>query len=125
MEWEVIHVNYSYLLEQMAPDEVLPQLAAQRLLTPERVREVWENTNQNQKIITILETLHGQKAVGRLSTFCAVLASTAGQEHVAEKLMHGGCIIFFPMFSMNYTYSFIPMHILESTMVVMYLEVQW
>ena len=86
LEWEAIHVNYSYLLNQMVPDEVLPHLAARRLLTPEKVREVQEKASQLQKIITILEALDGQVVVGMLPTFCAALASTAGQEHIAQKL---------------------------------------
>ena len=88
LEWEAIHVNYSYLLDQMAPDEVLPHLAARRLLTAEKVKEVQEKTSQHQKTITILETLHGQFEVGLLPTFCAALSGTAGQEHIAEKLTH-------------------------------------
>ena len=72
----------------MAPDEVLPHLAARRLLTPEKVKKVWEKTNQRQKTIAILEALGGQNIVGRLPTFCAALSGTAGQEHIAEKLTH-------------------------------------
>ena len=92
LEWEAIHVNYSYLLDQMAPDEVLPHLAVQRLLTAEKVKEVQEKTSQHQKTITILETLFYTFVVGRLPTFCAALASTAGQEHIAEKLTLCECI---------------------------------
>ena len=88
LEWEAIHVNYSYLLDQMAPDEILPHLAARRLFTPEKVKEVKENTNQLQKTITILEALRGQVGVGLLPTFCAALSGTAEQEHIAEKLTH-------------------------------------
>ena len=92
LEWEAIQVNYSYLLDQIAPDEVLSCLAARRLLTPEKVREVQEKASQLQKIITILEALYGQIVVGMLPTFCAALASTAGQEHIAEKLTNCECI---------------------------------
>ena len=88
LEWEAVHVNYSYLLDQMAPDEVLPHLAARRLLTPEKVREVRGKTSQLQKTITILETLCVQLEVGLLPTFCAALSGTAGQEDIAEKLTH-------------------------------------
>ena len=88
LEWDAIHVNYSYLLDQMTPDEVLPYLAARRLLTPEKLSQVQEKASQLQKITTILEALDGQVVVGMLPTFCAALASTAGQEHIAEKLTH-------------------------------------
>ena len=88
LEWEAIHVNYSYLLDQMAPDEVLPHLAARRLLTPEKVREVQVKTNRLQKITTILEALCDQRIVGLLPTFCTALASTTGQDHIAETLTH-------------------------------------
>ena len=88
LEWEAIHVNYSYLLDQMAPDEILPHLAARRLLTPEKVKEAQEKTHRLQKTITILEALRGQIGVGLLPTFCAALSGTAEQEHIAEKLTH-------------------------------------
>ena len=35
-----IHVNYSYLLDKMAPDELVPHLVARRLLTPEEAKVV-------------------------------------------------------------------------------------
>ena len=94
LEWEAIHVNYSYLLDQMAPDEVLPHLAARRLITPKKVKEVREKAKQRQKTIAILEALDGQKVVGRLPTFCVALFETAGQEHIAEKLTHCEFITF-------------------------------
>ena len=77
----------------MAPDEVLPHLAARRLLTREKVGEVEKKINRLQKITTILEAIHDQRIVGRLPTFCAALASTAGQEHAAETLTHCECVI--------------------------------
>ena len=91
LEWDAIHVNYSYLLDQMAPDEVLPHLAARRLLTPEKVKEVQKTASHLQKITIILTALECQVLVGMLPTFCAALASTAGQEHIAEKLTHCEC----------------------------------
>ena len=91
LEWEAVHVNYSYLLDQMAPDEVLPHLAARRLLTPEKVREVQKKASQLQKITTILKAIGDHVVVGMLPTFCAALASTAGQEHIAEKLTNCEC----------------------------------
>ena len=94
LEWEAIHVNYSYLLDQMAPDEVLPHLAVRRLLTPEEVKEVRGKTSQHQKTIAILRALDGHRVVGKLPTFCAALASTAGQEYIAEKLTHCECVIY-------------------------------
>ena len=95
LEWEAIHVNYSYLLDRMAPDEVLPHLAARRLLTPEKVKKVKEKANQHQKVITILRALRDKIGVGMPPTFCAALTSTEGQEHIAEKLTHCECIILF------------------------------
>ena len=104
LEWEAIHVNYSYLLDQMTPDEVLPHLAVRRLITPEKVKEVQERANQHQKTSAILQALGGLRVVGRLPTFCAALASTAGQEYIAEKLTNCECAIY-PMPTMiNHTY---------------------
>lgn len=86
LELETVHVNYSYLLEQMAPDEVLQPLAVRRLLTPEKVGEVQKMTSRHQKIVTVLEAINAKQAVGTLLTFCEALASTARQEHIAENL---------------------------------------
>ena len=86
LQWQAIHVNYSYLLDEMAPDELVPHLVARRLLTPENAKEVTGESTRLQKITTILEAL--PTVVGILPTFCAALLDT-GQPNVVEQLTKG------------------------------------
>ena len=81
-------MNYSYLLDEVAPDELLPHLVAQRLLTPEEAKKVTERSDRQQRTITILEALLKLSWVGMLPTFCATLCDT-GQSNVAEKITKG------------------------------------
>ena len=80
-----IHVNYSYLLDEVAPDELVPHLVARRLLTPEEAKEVKGKSDQEQRMITILQALLKLGVVGMLATFCAALHDT-GQLNIAEKI---------------------------------------
>ena len=86
LESEAIHVNYSYLLEHLAPDELLPQLTARRLLTPEKMKQVKNMRSRQKQITTILNVLRGLLVVGMLPTFCAALSSITSQEHITEQL---------------------------------------
>ena len=85
LEWQAIDTNYSYMLDEMMPDEVVPHLVEQRLLSPEKGQDVIEKSSRLQKISTILETLNQSSTVGTLPTFCAALIS-AGQPHIAQRL---------------------------------------
>ena len=86
LQRQAIHCNYSYLLDEMTPDGLVPHLVARRLLTPEKAKEVSGKSDRLQKITTILEALPA--VVGRLPTFCAALLDT-GQPNVAERLTSG------------------------------------
>ena len=88
LEWQAINVNYSYLLDEMAPVELVLHLVARRLLTPEKAKEVSAKNDRLQKIATILEALRLQNVVGIIPTLCAVLLDT-GQPNVAERLTKG------------------------------------
>ena len=83
LRWQAVHVNYSYLLDKMAPDELVPYLVARRLLTPKKAEEVTGKSDRLQKISTILQALKNE--VGMLPTFSAALRD-AGQPHIAERL---------------------------------------
>ena len=86
LEWEAIHVNYSYLLEHLAPDELLPQLTARRLLTPEKMKQVKNMSSRQKQITTILNELRVFMVLGMLPTFCAALSSIPSQEYITEQL---------------------------------------
>ncbi|CAI8056269.1 hypothetical protein GBAR_LOCUS30657, partial [Geodia barretti] len=94
LEWKVIRLglqaidtNYSYLLEEMSPDEVVPHLVQRRLLTQPQAEEVWAKSSQLEKVHIIVEALReaDNRVVGRFPTFCMALAN-AGQLHVSERL---------------------------------------
>ena len=82
-----IDTNYSYLLEEMSPDEVVPHLVQRRLLTQSQAEEVWAKSSQLEKVHIIVDALREAKnrVVGRFPTFCMALAN-AGQLHVSERL---------------------------------------
>ena len=92
LEWQAIHVNYSYLLDEMAPAQLVPHLVERRLLTPEKAKEVKEKGSRLQKVSTILQALFVNRVLGRLPTFCAALIS-AGQPHIAERLADSECCV--------------------------------
>ena len=88
LEWQAINVNYSYLMDVMTPDELVPHLVARRLLTTQEAEKVTAKSDRLQKITTILAALRLQTIVGMVSTFCAALLDT-GQPNVAERLTKG------------------------------------
>ena len=99
LQLQAIDVNYSYLLEKMSPDEVVPYLVQRRLLTQTQAAEVWGKSSQLDKvyqIVTALRTLD----VGMFPTFCAALTS-AGQLHITERLLNSELI----MILCAYTYT--------------------
>ena len=87
LEWQAIHTNYSYILDELAPDGVVPYLEERRLLSREKAQDVMGKSSRLQKVSTILQALNISSIVGRLPTFCAALIS-AGQPHIARRLAH-------------------------------------
>ena len=85
LQRQVIHLNYSYLLDGMAPDELVPLLVVQKLLTPEKAKEVKGKSDRQQRTIAILQTLLKGGVMGMLPTFCVALLIT-GQSDIAEKI---------------------------------------
>ena len=85
LEWQAIHTNYSYILDELAPDGLVPYLEARRLLSREKAQDVTGKSSRMQKVSTILQALRERSIVGRLPTFCAALTS-AGQPHIARRL---------------------------------------
>ena len=85
LEWQAIHTNYSYILDELAPDGLVPYLEERRLLSRGKAQDVKGKSSRLQKVSTILEALNESNIVGRLPTFCAALIS-AGQPHIAGRL---------------------------------------
>ena len=89
LQLQALDVNYSYLLEEMSPDEVVPYLVQRRLLTQKQAAEVWEKSSQLDKVHKIVDVLRKQRknVVGMLPTFCAALTN-ARQLCIAERLFN-------------------------------------
>ena len=87
LEWQAIHTNYSYILDELAPDGLVPYLEERRLLSQEKAQDVMGKSSRLQKVSTILQALKESNIVGTLPTFCAALIS-AGQPHIARRLAH-------------------------------------
>ena len=88
LQYQAIDVNYSYLLEEMSPDEVVPYLVQRRLLSQTQAAEVWEKSSQLDKVHKIVDVLRKIKneVVGMFPTFCAALTN-AQQLHISERLL--------------------------------------
>ena len=92
LEREILHVNYTYLLDQMVPEMVVTQLVARRLLTNEKVKEVMDKSDWNQRLTTILDAVLAHRVVGTLPTLCAALCDTLGHEQYGKKLDTCKCV---------------------------------
>ena len=85
LEWQAIHVHYSYMLEEMPAGKVVPHLVERRLLSPTRAKEVKDLSSRLEKVSALLQALRVNSVVGILPTFCAALIS-AGLSHIAVRL---------------------------------------
>lgn len=85
LEWQAIHVCYSYLLDEMMPDAVIPHMVKRWLLTTKQEKRADSTNSRLSKVVTILHALCSQHVVGKLPTFCAAL-SHAKQQHIAEMI---------------------------------------
>ena len=87
LQLQALDVNVSYLLEEMSPDEAVPHLVQQRVLTEKEAAEVLKKSTQLEKVLEVVKVLHYPKdlVVGRFLTFCMALTN-AGQFHVSETL---------------------------------------
>ena len=87
LQLQALDVNVSYLLEEMSPDEAVPHLVQQRVLTEKEAAEVWEKSTQLEKVRRIVDVLRHPKnhVVGRFLTFCMALTN-AGQFQLSETL---------------------------------------
>ena len=92
LEWQAIHVHYSYMLDEMSPDAVVPYLVEWRLLSPEQAKEVNESSSRLGKVTAILQALQGKIIVGKLPTFYAALISS-GLSQLAERLTESECMV--------------------------------
>ena len=85
LERQAFHVHFSYMLDEMVPDQLVPHLVERKLLSQDKANQVKEMSSQVEKVSTIIQTVEEDIVVGTLPTFCTALVS-AGLPHIAKKL---------------------------------------
>ena len=85
LEHQAIHVHFSYMLDEIAPDQLVPHLEERKLLSRDKANEVMEMSSQIKKVSAIIREVEMNLAVGTLPTFCAALIS-AELPCIAKKL---------------------------------------
>ena len=85
LETQAIHVHFSYMLDEIVPDQLLPHLVERKLLLPDKANEVKKMSGQREKVSAIIQTVKDNDMVGMLPTFCATLVS-AELPHIAKQL---------------------------------------
>ena len=86
LECQAIHVHFSYMLDEIAPDQLLPHLVERKLLSRDKANEVMKMSSRIEKVSAIIrQMIRWNAGVGTLPTFCAALVS-AELPHIAKKL---------------------------------------
>ena len=85
LERQAIHIHFSYMLDEIAPDQLLPHLVERKLLSRDKANEVMEISSQIEKVSAIIRETRANAVVGTLPTFCGALVS-AELPHTAKKL---------------------------------------
>ena len=86
LELQAIDVHFSYMLDEIAPDQLVPHLVERKLLSRDKANEVMEMSSQRERVSAIIGHIASLNAVvGTLPTFCAALVS-AELPHIAKKL---------------------------------------
>ena len=92
LEHQAIHVHFSYMLDEIVPDQLVPHLVERKLLSRDKASEVMKMSSQIEKVSAIIRDVKMNLVVGTLPTFCAALIS-AELPCVAEKLEDSKYII--------------------------------
>ena len=86
LEHQAIHVLLSYMLDEMAPDQLVPHLVERKLLSRDKKSKVKEMSSRVKKVSAIIQEVNSiNLIVGTLPTFCAALVS-AELPCIAKKL---------------------------------------
>ena len=75
LEGQAIHVHFSYMLDEMTPDQLVPHLVERKLLSQDKANKVKEMSSRVEKVSAIIQEIKNHLVVGRLPTFCAALVS--------------------------------------------------
>ena len=86
LERSVLESNYSFLVEALVPEDIVPELFTQKLITKSQKEKADSHPQKYAKNVAIMDSLLGRAEVGAFHRFCDVLSSTSGQEYIADKL---------------------------------------
>ena len=86
LERNVLESNYSFLVEALVPEDIVPELFTQKLITKSQKEKADSHPQKYAKNVAIMDSLLGRAEVGAFHRFCDVLSSTSGQEYIADKL---------------------------------------
>ena len=86
LELQTTYVHFSYMLDEIAPDQLVPHLVERKLLSRDKANEVMKMSSRIQKVSAIIrQMVRANTVVATLPTFCAALVS-AELPHIAKKL---------------------------------------
>ena len=86
LEKSVLESNYSFLVEALVPEDIVPELFSQKLITKSQKEKADSHPQKYAKNVAIMDSLLGRAEVGAFHRFCDVLSVTSGQEYIADKL---------------------------------------
>ena len=86
LEKSVLESNYSFLVEALVPEDIVPELFSEKLITKSQKEKADSHPQKYAKNVAIMDSLLGRAEVGAIHWFCDVLSSTSGQEYIADKL---------------------------------------
>ena len=89
IEMEVLQQNYSLLCYSLSPDDVLPELFSNKLITQAQMDKVETCKGKYSKNGEIVRLLREHPSTNPLQSLCSILQKIPAQESIAEKLMEG------------------------------------
>ena len=82
----MLESNYSFLVEAVVPEDIVPKLFTQKLITKSQKEKADSHPQKYAKNVAIMDSLLSREEVGAFHRFCDVLSVTSGQEYIADKL---------------------------------------
>ena len=86
LEKSVLESNYSFLVEAIVPEDIVPELFSKKLITKSQKEKADSHPQKYAKNVAIMDSLLGRAEVGAFHRFCDVLSVSSGQEYIADKL---------------------------------------
>ena len=85
-EMAVLQDQYKYLADALVPEDILPEMFAQKLITKTQKQNAESHSEKYRKNEVLLGSLQDRREVGTFQRFCDVLSATPGQEYIANHL---------------------------------------